>query len=138
MRAETYGEMIFVNNLMNSSHDPGQVWLRMETVIEANTTNSANYANFPGGVGNDQFRFRVVFVEAGNVIKGNPDAKFWAGETSYRRFYIDIDDFYILDMSGCGSGFEDLNVKLGRLGLAFWGARRRAESPGPYEGCGSP
>src|SRR5258705_11484918 len=117
--AETYGELIFVNNLVNPNHDPDRAWLRTEVMIQANTTNSASYANFPGGIGNDQLRFREAFVQAGNVVKSNPDAKFWAGERFYRRYHIDIDDFYILDMSGYGAGIEDFNVKFAKLSVAF-------------------
>ena len=122
--AETYAELIFVNNLTNPNHDSDRAWLRTETMIEANTTNSASYANFPGGVGNDQFRFREAFVQAGNVIKSDPDVKFWAGERYYRRYHIDIDDFYILDMSGYGGGVEDLDVKVGKLAVAFLAGAR--------------
>jgi maltoporin len=122
--AETYGEFIFVNNLVNPYHDRSKAWLSTEVMIEANTTNSASYANFPGGIGNDQFRFREAFVQAGNVIKRDPDAKFWAGERYYRRYHIDIDDFYILDMSGYGAGVEDLNVRVGKLALAFLAGAR--------------
>jgi maltoporin len=67
--AETYAELIFVNNLSNPNHDPDRPWFRTETMIEANTSNSASYANFPNGIGNDQFRFREAFVQAGNVIR---------------------------------------------------------------------
>jgi len=122
--AETYGELIFVNNIVNPNHDPDKAWFKTEVLIQANTTNSASYANFPGGIGNDQLRFREAFVQAGNVIKSNPDAKFWAGERFYRRYHIDIDDFYILDMSGYGAGVEDFNVKFAKLSLAFLAGAR--------------
>ena len=49
-------------------------------MVEANTTNSANSADFTNGVGNDQFRFREAFVQAGNVFESQPNTKFWAGE----------------------------------------------------------
>jgi maltoporin len=88
-------------------------------MIEANTTNSANSANFPNGIGNDQFRFREAFVQAGNVFDSQSNAKFWVGERYYRRQHIEIDDFYPLDMSGYGGGVEDLNVGIGKLAVAF-------------------
>jgi maltoporin len=122
--AETYGELIFVNNIVNPNHDPDKAWFRTEVMIQANTTNSASYANFPGGIGNDQFRFREAFVQAGNVIKSDPEAKFWAGERYYRRYHIDINDFYILDMSGYGAGVEDLNLKFAKFSLAFLSGAR--------------
>jgi len=90
---ETYGELIFVNNWLNPDHATDKAWMKTEVMFEANTTNSASYANFPNGVGNDQFRLREAFVQAGNVLESQPDAKFWAGERYYRRQHIDIDDF---------------------------------------------
>jgi maltoporin len=122
--AETYAELIFVNNWVNPEHDPDKTWIRSELMVEANTTNSANYANFANGTGNDQFRLREAFVQAGNVFESQPDAKFWAGERYYRREHIDINDFYPLDMSGYGAGVEDLNLGIGKLAVAFLSGAR--------------
>jgi maltoporin len=122
--AETYSELIFVNNWLNPEHDSSRAWMKTEFMIEGNTTNSANYANFSNGIGNDQFRLREAFVQAGNVLKSQPNAKFWAGERYYRRQHIDIDDFYPLDMSGYGGGVEDLNVRVGKMSLAFLSGAR--------------
>lgn len=93
-------------------------------MIEANTTNSANYANFANGTGNDQFRFREGFVQAGNIFESQPNAKFWAGERYYRRQHIDIDDFYPLDMSGYGGGVEDIDLRIGKMAVAFLSGAR--------------
>jgi maltoporin len=117
--AETYGEFIFVNNWLNPEHDSNKAWMKTEVMFEANTTNSASYANFPGSIGNDQFRLREAFVQAGNVLESQPDAKFWAGERYYRRQHIEINDFYPLDMSGYGAGVEDFNVGVGKIALGF-------------------
>jgi len=122
--AETYAELIFVNNWVNPEHDSSKTWMKTEFMIEANTTNSANYANFPNQVGNDQFRLREAFVQAGNVLDSQPDAKFWAGERYYRRQHIDIDDFYPLDMSGYGAGVEDLDFGKGKMSVAFLSGAR--------------
>jgi maltoporin len=122
--AETYAELIFVNNWINPEHNSDKAWIRSEFMIEANTTNSANSANFPNGIGNDQFRFREAFVQAGNVFDSQPNAKFWAGERYYRRQHVDINDFYPLDMSGYGAGVEDLNVGIGKMAVAFVSAAR--------------
>jgi len=122
--AETYGEFIFVNNWLNPEHDSAKAWMKTEVMIEANTTNSASYANFSGGTGNDQFRLREAFIQAGNVLESQPEAKFWAGERYYRRQRVDIDDFYLLDMSGYGAGVEDLNVRIGKLALAYLSGAR--------------
>jgi maltoporin len=121
---ETYGELIFVNNWLNPDRNSDKAWMRTEFMVEANTTNSANSAGFTNGVGNDQFRFREAFVQAGNIFKSQPNAKFWAGERYYRRQHIDIVDFYTLDMSGYGAGVEDLDVRIGKLATAFVSAAR--------------
>src|SRR3984885_6035563 len=122
--AETYGEFIFVNNWLNPEQSSNEAWMKTEIMIEANTTNSANSASFPNGVGDDQFRLREAFVQAGNVFESQPHAKFWAGERYYRRQHIDIDDFYPLDLSGYGGGVEDLNVGIGKLAVAFLNGAR--------------
>src|SRR5580698_738912 len=122
--AETYGEFIFVNNWLNPNQGPNEAWMKTEVMIEGNTTNSANSASFPDGVGDDQFRLREAFVQAGNLFAVQPHAKFWAGERYYRRQHIDIDDFYSLDMSGYGAGIEDLNVGIGKIAVAFVNAAR--------------
>jgi len=125
--AETYGEFIFVNNWLNPERSSNKAWMRTEVMLEANTTNSASYANFggmTGSTGNDQFRLREAFVQAGNVLESQPDAKFWVGERYYRRQHVEIDDFYPLDMSGYGGGVEDLHVGIGKLALAFLSGAR--------------
>jgi maltoporin len=122
--AETYGEFIFVNNWLNPEQSSNEAWMKTEVMIEANTTNSANSASFPNGVGDDQFRLREAFVQAGNLFASQPHAEFWAGERYYRRQHIDIDDFYTLDLSGYGGGVEDLNVGIGKLAVAFLNGAR--------------
>jgi maltoporin len=121
---ETYGELIFVNNWLNPKHDTDKAWIKTEVMLEANTTNSASYANFAGGIGNDQFRLREAFVQIGNIWQRQPGAKFWAGERYYRRYQSHINDFYISDMSGYGAGVEDLNVRVGKLSVAFLAGAR--------------
>jgi maltoporin len=122
--AETYGEFIFVNNWMNPDHDSDRAWFKTEVMLEANTSDSASYANFNNGTGNDQFRLREVFVRGGNVFESQPDAKFWVGERYYRRQHIEIDDFYPLDMSGYGAGIEDLSLRIGKLAVGFLAGAR--------------
>ena len=122
--AETYSELIFVNNWMNPEHGSNRAWMKTEFMVEANTTNSANYASFPNGTGNDQFRLREAFIQAGRVLAFQPNAKFWAGERYYRRQHIDINDFYLLDMSGYGGGVEDIDLRFGKMSLAFLSGAR--------------
>jgi maltoporin len=115
--AETYAELIFVNNWTNPSHDPAQPWIKTEAMVEANTNNAETYSD----PNTDQFRFREAFVQIGNVFQSQPNAKFWAGERYYRRQHIEIDDFYPLDMSGYGGGVEDINVGFGKAAIALLG-----------------
>jgi len=122
--AETYAELIFVDNCLNPEHNPDKAWMKAQFMIEANTTNSASYANFPGRIGNDQFRLREAFVQAGHILESQPDAKFWAGERYYRRQHIEINDFYPLDMSGYGGGIEDVHVGVGKLAVALLAGTR--------------
>jgi maltoporin len=122
--AETYGEFIFVNNWLNPEHNQNKAWMKTEVMLEANTSNSASYANFSNASLNDQFRLREAFVRAGNIFDSQPDAKFWAGERYYRRQHIEINDFYPLDMSGYGAGVEDMHVGVGKLAVAFLSGAR--------------
>jgi maltoporin len=130
--AETYGEFIFVNNWLNPG-DNDKAWMKTEVMFEANTTNSTNYANFPTTVtngvvnpdGNDQFRLREAFVRGGRIFGDDQTgAIFWAGERYYRRFHLEINDFYPLDLSGYGGGFEDLSLGPVKAAIAFLAGAR--------------
>lgn len=116
--ADTYAEMIFVNNWINSKREKDKAWMKTEVLIEADTTQSASWSS------TDRFRFREAFVQMGNLFKSQPDAKFWAGERYYRRQNIDIIDYYVLDTSGYGGGFEDLDLGFGKLAIAYLGGAR--------------
>jgi maltoporin len=131
--AETYGEFILVNNWLNAEEHPDQSWVKTEIMVEANTSNSTNYAAFPQTVvngqvtsgGNDQFRLREAFVRGGHFLgDSQPDAIFWAGERYYRRQHVEINDFYPLDLSGYGAGVEDLSVGVAKLAVAFLAGAR--------------
>jgi len=76
---ETYGEFIFVNNWVNPEQSSNEAWMKTEIMIEATPRTPPNSASFPNGVGDDQFRLREAFVQAGNVLGWQPHAEFWAG-----------------------------------------------------------
>src|SRR5262249_1077819 len=99
-------------------------WFKTEVMLEANTTNSASYASFNNGIGNDQFRLREVFVRGGNVFDSQPDAKFWVGERYYGRQHIEINNSYPLAMSGYDAGIEDLNLGVGKLAVGYLAGAR--------------
>ncbi|HKX28407.1 MAG TPA: carbohydrate porin [Blastocatellia bacterium] len=115
---ETYGEFIFVNNWLNPNHDSDQIWLKTEVMIEGDTANSVNFDH------NDKFRLPEAFIQGGNLIKSQPALKFWVGNRYYRREDIHINDFYFLNMSGYGAGVEDLDVKVGRMAIAYLAGAR--------------
>jgi maltoporin len=117
--AETYAELIFVNNWVNPDHNSDKAWFRSEVLVEANTSNSEDFVPSPSSIGGDQYRLREAFVQAGNIFESQPNAKFWAGERYYRRQHVDSNDFFTLDMSGYGGGIEGLNVKFGHAAVAF-------------------
>jgi maltoporin len=128
--AETYSEMIFVNNWLNPQRKTDKAWFKTELLVQAGTNNSSNFANFANPDFNDHFRLREAFVQAGNLFDSQPDLKLWAGERYYRRQHIEIDDFYPLDMSGYGGGLEDLNVGIGSVAASFLaGARPDITTP---------
>src|SRR6516164_3411548 len=116
--ADTYGELTFVNNWINAKRETDKVWLKTNVTVQADTTESSTYAS------NDKFRLREAFVQIGNVLPSLPETKFWAGERYYRRLNIDINDFYLLDTSGYGGGFEDLNVKFAQASVAYLAGAR--------------
>jgi len=122
--AETYGEFILVNNWLNPDRGSDKAWMKTEVMIEANTTNSASFANFSNNAANDQYRLREAFVQAGHILDYQPNAKFWAGERYYRRQHIEINDFYSLDMSGYGAGVEDWNLRIGKMAVAYLAGAR--------------
>jgi maltoporin len=121
---ETYAELIFVTNWVNPDRNSDKAWFRSEILVEANTSNSEDYTPSATATGADQFRLREAFVQAGNIFESQPKAKFWAGERYYRRQHIDSDDFFPLDMSGYGGGVEDIDVKIGKVAVAFIGVAR--------------
>jgi maltoporin len=122
--AETYAELILVNNWVKPDRDSNKAWFRSEFMVEANTSNSENYGPVGNAIGADQYRFREAFVQAGDVFESQPGAKFWAGERYYRRQHIDSNDFYPLDMSGYGGGVEDLDIRIGKMAVAFLNGAR--------------
>jgi maltoporin len=121
---ETYAELIFVNNWLNPDHQADKAWFRSEFLVQANTSNSDNFADTSGVTGSDQYRVREAFVQAGHVFDSQPDAKFWVGERYYRRQHIDSNDFFPLDLSGYGGGVEDLDLGIAKTSLAFVGVAR--------------
>ncbi|MBK7534514.1 MAG: carbohydrate porin [Myxococcales bacterium] len=110
---DTYGELGFTNNWLNSSNDGATFSTTLRLSVASGNNN--NYDN------SVQFRVREAFAEAKNVIAGAPGMSFWAGNRFYDRHDIHINDFYFYDTSGLGGGFENLKAGPGKLAVAFFG-----------------
>ena len=78
------------------------------------------YSNY-GSPDTFQTTLPEVWASVGNVLPSQPLLKVWAGNRYYRRHDIHINDFYFLNMSGGGGGFEDLQLAVGKLALAWIG-----------------
>ena len=78
------------------------------------------YSNY-GSPDSFQATLPEVWASVGNIWKAKPDLKLWAGNRYYRRHDIHINDFYFLNMSGGGGGFEDLQLPFGKLAGAWIG-----------------
>ncbi|MEE4218183.1 MAG: carbohydrate porin [Xanthomonadales bacterium] len=64
---------------------------------------------------------REAYASVRNLDKEQPQAMFWAGQRYYRRHDIHINDFFWLDMSGFGGGFENYDAGFAKVSLAWIG-----------------
>ncbi|MFA6078804.1 MAG: carbohydrate porin, partial [Candidatus Omnitrophota bacterium] len=110
---ETYIETIFVNK--NWNPDPEGVTL--ETLIRMSYKTQQNQS---WDLTNEVV-LREMYGRMGHFIKGDPDAKVWAGERFYRLPETEINDFWFADMSGYGGGLEDITLSFGKLAVAYIG-----------------
>lgn len=63
---------------------------------------------------------REAYAECGNLSWTPAGMSFWAGERFYRRHDIHILDYYLLDTSAYGGGFQDLALGgFGKLSVAY-------------------
>ena len=57
--AETYAELVFVNNWLNPQREAGRAWFKTETMIMAKTLNLQTYDP------SSEFKLREMFVQGG-------------------------------------------------------------------------
>jgi maltoporin len=115
--AETYAEMIFVNNWVNKERDPNKARFKTEVLVMAQTDNISTFDP------TSDFRFREAFGQAGNILPGRwSDSKFWAGQRYYMRQQIYTNDFWYTDMSGYGGGVEDVPLGFAKGAMAWIGS----------------
>lgn len=111
---ETYGEASLVANWLNPNEDGA--WFKTVTTLAYITGNTQQFDVI------NPFAVQEAYAEAGRVIESAPEMTFWAGHRFYRRRDIHINDFFYFDMSGLGGGFQDLDVGMGKLSVAYLGA----------------
>ncbi|HEY6080004.1 MAG TPA: carbohydrate porin, partial [Polyangiaceae bacterium] len=121
--AETYGELIFGKNIylpgafkLNDQLRPDQPLAGPVARVQVRMSFVSPYSG--SGTG---FDLPEAWAAIGNVIPGQPLAKFWAGRRFYRRHDIHANDFYFWDMSGGGGGIEDVQAGPVKLALAWIG-----------------
>lgn len=114
--ADTYAEMIFANNWVKDKTGDSP-WFKTEVLITAMTENLTNFD------ATNKFLFREAFAQGGNLFTGRfKPVTVWAGQRYYRRHQIYTNDFWLLDMSGYGGGFEDMPLGKGKFAFAYLGA----------------
>jgi len=69
-----------------------------------------------------------AFVLAKNIFKGIPQIGVWAGDRFYDRWNIDSMDWFWLNMSGVGYGFQDIPLGSGTLWVAWFGGNKDSDS----------
>lgn len=122
--AETYAEMVFVNNWLNPERDDGEAWFKTEVLVMAFTRNLSSFDS------SSDFRFREAFAQAGNLFKGRfKTTKFWAGNRYYARQDIHLNDFWYTDFSGYGGGVEDIQLGPGKAAIAYIGSANPTKPP---------
>jgi maltoporin len=123
--AETYSELIFVNNWLNPERESSKAWFKTEVMVMAKTLNLSTYDP------SSEFKLREAFAQGGNLFPGRfGQAKFWAGNRYYMRQDIHINDFWYTDLSGYGGGVEDVPVGSARASLAYIGSTQPTSPTG--------
>ena len=83
---------------------------------------------FPTGSGNPGFQVQQNWVKM--KFPQLNGATFWAGKQYYERENIDMIDFFYLNMSDTGIGFEDMDTGFGKLSFSIFGVNMGPTSGG--------
>ena len=120
--AETYGEMALTNNWLREDDPLSAPYIRTTVMMSYSTGENFTFDSLTNHEQGNDIALRQAFIEGGNIFPAIPDIRVWAGQRYYLRMDIHIDDFYYLDMSGYGSGIEDVPLgKFAKLQLAWLG-----------------
>ena len=99
----------FRQNSLNTQVKSTTTTIGGTTVVNGVTTQSGNVGVVE------------AFVLAKNIFKGVPEIGVWAGDRFYDRWNIDSMDWFWLNMSGIGYGFQDIPLGPGKLWVAWFG-----------------
>jgi maltoporin len=123
---DIYMELSYVqNHILGDSPDLMDVSARFTiqyfSTFRQNALNTA--VNVVNGVTTQSGNVGVVeaFVLAKNIFKSIPEIGVWAGDRFYDRWNIDSMDWFWLNMSGVGYGFQDIPLGPGKLWVAWFG-----------------
>jgi len=125
--AENYGELIFGKNF----YLPGAFSLNRSPRADGTTSEPVArvqvrlsmynpYTNYLVSSAT-QFGLAEAWAAVGNLSASQPSMNVWAGNRYYRRHDINIDDFFMYNMSGGGGGVEDIKTPIGKIALAWIG-----------------
>lgn len=119
---ETYGELALVNNWLREDNPLSAPYIRTTVMMSYSTGENFTFDSLTNHEQGNDIALRQAFIEGGNIFPSIPDIRVWAGQRYYQRMDIHIDDFYYLDMSGYGSGIQDVPLgNFAKLHLAWLG-----------------
>lgn len=125
--AENYGELILGKNFylpgaFSLSQGPGANRISSEPIAHVQVRLSM-YNPYTNYLVSDatQFGLAEAWAGVGNLVASQPSMNVWAGNRYYRRYDINIDDFFVYNMSGGGGGVEGIKTPIGKIALAWIG-----------------
>ncbi|MBK1877564.1 carbohydrate porin [Pelagicoccus mobilis] len=120
---ENFGELIFSKSFFVADRFSRDAQTRAKDDPIAHVQVRLDFYNphesFSSG-SDTTFGFPEAWASIGNVLEGQPQAKFWAGNRFYRRHDIGVNDFFFWNMSGGGGGIEDVDIGNGAKMAFAW------------------
>ena len=125
--AENYGELIVGKNFylpgaFSLSRSPRANGTPSEPIarVQVRLSMYNPYTNYLVSSAT-QFGLAEAWAAVGNLSASQPSMNVWAGNRFYRRHDININDFFMYNMSGGGGGVEDIKTPIGKIAVAWIG-----------------
>ncbi len=125
--AENYGELIVGKNFylpgaFSLSRSPRANGTSSEPIarVQVRLSMYNPYTNYLVSSAT-HFGLAEAWAAVGNLSASQPSMNVWAGNRFYRRHDININDFFMYNMSGGGGGVEDIKTPIGKIALAWIG-----------------